>query len=246
MNFLKPAIIVILLTISSITFSQESTKDDVRLLGNFFIDAAQPSSIYFAGDFTYADFDSGSGIALAGRAGLPITELIDVGSQWAYINRDFDGGGDASGLSALELSARYHLALADNPMKISLGGLFTLPIGADEVGGDSFNFGAFAAMRYPAQDNLVLTGNLGLYSIEVADDREFSLHMGGGAIFELEPTINLIGELVIQTEEEYTMLTGGADIQLDSNIRLRPSLGIGLNDGAPDIQLMGEFLLYLR
>ncbi len=245
MNFYHGPLTVILLTTPMVTFAVDSTNDDVRLINNFFVDAATPTSAYAAGAFAYADYDNGSAIALGSRGGAPYNNKIDIGAQWVYSNNNFDNNAEASGLGPLELNARYKLHFPDSPVNVSAVGIITLPIGADEVGGDQFNFGASVATRYPAQDNLVFTANLGLFSIDYPVDREISVHLGAGTIFQLEPGISLIGELAIKTEEDYSVINAGADIQFTSNMRLRPSIAVGFDDGTADLAISAELLIFL-
>jgi len=118
-----------------------------------------------------------------------------------------------------------------------------LRIGEEKLGQDHFDFGAFAAARMPIDNGIVLMGSLGLNFVEIDDDRELSLHLGGGGIFELSPETHVTGEVGIDTEEDYFALTGGMDHALSANSRLRASLIVGLDDGAPDFALQGGFLV---
>jgi hypothetical protein len=48
----------------------------------------------------------------------------------------------------------------------------------------------------------------------------------------------------MQSEGDYMIVTGGVDFNLGSG-RVRAGLGIGLDDGAPDLKIMGGYLLTL-
>ncbi len=243
MNRFQFILAAMILAVPSITFSASSTQDGVRLIKNFFIDAVTPTSTFVAGSLGFSDFDSGSRTDLSTKGGMPINNDIDFGMQWRHISNDLDGADETSGLNALELNSRYFFKIPNSPISMSAVGLITLPVGEKKVGGDQFNFGAFAAARYPVQDNLVITANLGLLSLDLPKGREISVHMAAGTIFILEPKVGLIGELTIQTEEEYSALSVGADYQLISNISVRPALAVGLDDGAPDLELSAELLI---
>ena len=71
---------------------------------------------------------------------------------------------------------------------------------------------------------------------------ELQIGVGGGAIFEVTPQLNLQGEVNIATEaydgsENDIQLRGGADFSVDQNLSFKGGLGIGLDDGAPNWEL---------
>ena len=66
--------------------------------------------------------------------------------------------------------------------------------------------------------------------------------IGGGVIHEVNSQINIIGELNFATKGDFSMLNGGIDYQMQSSNRLRGTLGIGFDDGAPDLAIVGSFL----
>jgi len=227
--------------------TQSNTKDDVRFFQHFFNDAAGVTSTHIEGVAQYDDFDRGSRFGFGAQGGMPISDQLDVGAAWGFANTDPDRGDGESGITDIELVGRYHLK-SQSAANITVGGSFTLPVGEEKIGADNFNFGAFAAARMPIDTGIVVMGSVGLNFVEGADrfgddDRDLSLHIGGGGIFELSPETHLIGEVGIDTEEDYFALTGGMDHALSANSRLRASLDIGLDDGAPDFGLRGGFLV---
>ena len=91
-------------------------------------------------------------------------------------------------------------------------------------------------------------GPLGLNFIEYTDafgddDREMSLHLGGGAIFEFSPQTHGTAEFAMDTKEDYFALTGGVDRLLPTGARLRGAISLGLDDGAPDLALQGSYMI---
>jgi len=236
---------LLLVLISPASAQEHPARNNIRLLNNFFIDTSKSTSPFIAGKVGYADYTIGSDSSFALKGSLPINDQIDIGLQWVYSTNDISPNSDSSGLGPLELNSRYYFDLANSPVKMAVGGLITLPIGADDVAGDQFNLGAFIASRYPVQNNMVLSANLGLYSIDTPIDRELSVHLGFGTLFKLDETIHLIGEITIKTEQKYAALTTGADIQLANKIHTRPALSVGLNDGAADLELQIELVIHL-
>jgi len=78
----------------------------------------------------------------------------------------------------------------------------------------------------------------------VDDDYDSNLLFGGGTIYKVNEQLNIVGELNIWSKNDYMMLSGGVDYLL-GNGRLRGALGIGLDDGAPDITLIGSYSISL-
>ena len=141
---------------------------------------------------------------------------------------------------------RYQLK-SQSKANITVGGTLTLPIGDADIGQDSLDFGGFVAARMPVDNGMVVMGSVGLNFVEIGgpfgDDREISIHLGGGAIYQLDSRTHLTGEIGLDTEEDYFALTGGVDHILSSTGRVRAALVVGLDDGAPDFALHGGFLL---
>jgi len=246
MNYQRLFIGVIGLLVTQISWAQSNTKDDVRFFEHFFDDAAVVKSMHVEAVGSYADFDAGSAILFGAQGGMPINAQLDVGARWSFISFDVDNGGSESGISDIELWGRHRLK-SQFKANITVGGTLTLPIGDEKVGQDNLDFGAFIAARMPIDNGIVVMGSVGLNFVEVpgfgGDDRELSIHLGGGAIYQLDTLTHLTGEVAIDTEEDYFALTGGIDHKISSTSRIRGSLLVGLDDGAPDFALQGGFLI---
>lgn len=218
--------------------------DDVQLLENFFIDATRNDGFYGEPQFVFADAQGGSLIGIGGRAGLPVGENFQLGGEWSFASIDPDQGDGQSGLSDLRASGRYNFDTRGD-LQVAAGGFVTLPVGSEDIGEGNTDIGGFGAVRYPVSDDVVLVGSGGLYFVEVGDDREVSLALGGGAVFQTSRALHWLAELTIQTEGDVALLSGGADYRLASGGRLRGQLGLGLGDGSPDLQLRVGYLLGL-
>ena len=247
MKYQRLFIVAIGLLAAQLSWAQSNTKDDVRFFEHFFNDAAVVTSTYVEGVAAYGDYDAGSSFVLGAQGGIPVSDRLDAGARWAFANRDWDYGGSESGLTDIELWGRYQLNSV-SAANVTVGGALTLPVGKEEVGGDNFDLGGFLAARMPLDNGIVIMGSTGLNLVEMSDryggsDRGLSLHLGGGAIFALNPQTHLTAEIGIDTKEDYFALTGGMDHALSATSRLRAALVVGLDDGAPDFGLQGGFLV---
>lgn len=229
---------LILLVVAAPVWSQTDL-NTVRLFQSYFFDAPITKVIY--GDFglSYGSGDDVSLTFIGAQGGYPLNEKIEIQAQLGYISWKPDGGDGQSGLSDLDLYGRYFLS--DNgKTRISAGGHLSLPIGSEDVGQSAMDIGGFGAVRHKLDSGMIITGTAALISLEWGDDREMSIRLGGGAIYPYSKEMAFVGELVMQTEIEFTMLSAGVDY-LMGNGRLRGALGLGLDDGAPDIQIMATY-----
>ncbi|MDZ7285547.1 MAG: transporter [candidate division KSB1 bacterium] len=230
--------------------------DDIRLFQTFFQDAPIATAPYGEGLFQYSTYDNDlSSIDLAVQAALPVAEKLQLGGGLGFRNISPDVGDSQSGISDLLVSGRYNVV--PGPTVISVGALLTLPIGSEDIGEGTLDFGGFGSLRHRLESGLVLTGTLGLDFAETKvpkfnpstgrneTDSEYdnSLLLGGGVIYPTKNKLNLIGELNFRTEGDYILLSGGIDYPLKSGGRLRGGLGLGLDDGAPNFTLRAGYLL---
>ncbi len=236
-------IMTIMCTMSSV-YTQDALKSDVHLFQTFLRDAPISSRPYGDAGFTYGDYNYFSNWSLGFQGAYPINPKVEVGTRLDFLNYSPDAGNGESGLSDLFLTGRY-LIIPEN-MNLSAGAFITLPIGSKDVGQNNFDFGAYGALRYPLTNGMVLSGILGLDFLEIGNDRKTSLMIGGGAIYPVQENFAIIGELNIQTEVNYALLSGGVDYSLAGGSKLRGALGFGLDDGAPDFALLASFLFFLK
>lgn len=217
---------------------------EVHLFLNPLSDSPISDSAYAEGTLSYFDFDHGKGTDIGIDASFPINNQIEVAGSISYMTLDPDGFDSESGISDLAIVVKYNLQ--QGPTNFSAGGKFTLPIGDEDLGQDSFDFGGFGSVRHAVSNTIVLTGLIGANFLEIQEgndeDREFSLNLAGGAIFEVNNRLSVIAEADLETETDWMMIFGGADYAINSG-RLRGGLGFGLDDGAPDFALTGGYLV---
>ncbi len=232
--------LLVLTTLLTSMATAQDTANDVKLLQSFFSDASIAGSAYFEGGFQFDDFNGFSILGLAGRGGIPINEQIEINAQLAFARVESDFR-DASGLTDPIVAARVRVV--DDKAKVAVGGFITLPAGDEDIFQGDFNLGGFGAIRYPAGPKTVLTGTAGLSFLESGNDRDVSLAIAGGIIQSINNRFSFVGELELETENSVGLLSAGFDYRLSSGPRFRGALGIGVDDGSPDLGLLLSILL---
>jgi hypothetical protein len=187
---------------------------------------------------------------------LPTLPALELGTRFGIIHFDPDGAGSETGLTDIDLWGKYQF-YRDAQMMLSGGLLLTLPTGRDDVihprASGEINVEAFVAGRYQADRQTALIAHFMLrrnsdMDIEINNfrrsiDGKFQMGIGAGIIYEVAPALNLIGEFNLATEayddmDNEIQLWGGAEYKLAPGVSLRGGLGIGLDDGSPDIEIM--------
>ncbi len=249
---MKLGFLLLNLLLSTMVFAADTTiplnlKQDVHLYLNTLKDSSISKSPFIEAGMNYADFDHSSAFSLGARAGFPLDDRLEILADMNFVKRDPDGNAKSqSGLTDLTMVGKY--LLIPGPTQVSVGGLFTLPIGEDDLGQGNFNFGGFASLRHPVSEIVLLTGGVGLDIIElhtgaISTDRKASLNLNGGAIIALNEQIHVITEAEIRTKTDEFMLTAAVDMALEKKVRLRGGIGLGVDDASPDFTLAGSFLI---
>lgn len=225
--------------------SSSSTLNDVRLFQSFFEDAPIAKTNYVQPSFSYSDYEAMSVMTIGAMGGHPFSPKMDLGGELHYASYSWEHVDDGeSGITDLGLYGRYNLK-SEKDQVVSVGAKLTLPIGSEDIGQGNMNFGGYGAYRKALSGGMVVTATAGLYFYEVGDDRENFIRLGGGLIKQMNKKTNLVGEFVMQTEFDYMMLSGGVDYAMSNGAKLRGGLGLGLDDGAPDLMLMAGYFLKL-
>lgn len=269
-NLKMQLLLVVMLIIALPVFGQTNL-DNVRLFQSFFYDAPIAQTGYVEGGLQFSDYDFASILGLGGQGGYPINEKIEVGASLQFLNWSPEEGDGQSGLSDLGAYGRYNV-MNNGQTNFSAGAMITLPIGSEDVGQGNLNFGAFGAMRHALENGMIITGTIGLnfYETKTYEEGDFTqgyfdpntgewvppvytegeekteyenyLNIGGGVIYPVNDMLNVVGELTFRSEGDYMMLSGGGDYVMGSG-RVRGALGIGLDDGAPDLMIMGGYII---
>lgn len=255
------------LTLSLSTFAGD-LDDDVHLFQNFFRDATITSNPYGEGYLNFNSYDYGSITDIGVRGGYGINSNLEVNANVGFRNINPENGDGESGLMDVMASGRY-LVFQQNGLRITAGGFLTLPIGSEDIWQSRLNFGAFGAARYYLSNGMVITSTLGLdfdettnveykgggiefvngeliYTepeIKETTEYENSLVLAAGVIYPFSGVMAFVGEFMMKSNADYSMLSGGVDYTLNQNGRVRGALGLGLDDGAPDVMLLVSYLM---
>jgi len=222
-----------------------STEDlnDVRPFQSWIQDAVVTEGIDLEPVLEFANRDFGNSLFAGARVASWVRPDLEVGARFGVVRTDpesvlgMEVEGE-TGASDLLVHARYLFPRREGAPQVSVGGGLDLPIGEEAAGQGSADFTAFVAARYEIAEGVELLGNAGLESLEVADGRENGLRLGGGAILPLTDDLAALAEFVIGTAGEFAAVSGGLDLELPPGGHLRAGIALGLDDGAPDYQLL--------
>ncbi len=228
---------------------------NTRLLQRVERDGAVFTGAYLDGQFRYQKWDNAKGWLLGPTFAMAIPDLpqLEFGSRVFLVSMDPDHGSSETGIGDIDIWGKYQFI--DDPVLLSAGMLFTLPTGDDDVihynATGEFNVELFGAARYYIEDSVALIGNTGLRFNADADagkgggefDGEVQFMLGAGVIFEATPELDILGELDFATEAYKDMdsqieLTGGVEYAFTEAFAGRGGIGVGLDDGAPDVELI--------
>jgi len=175
---------------------------------------------------------------------------FEFGGKVGFGSTDTPGGIlDGDGATDLDLWAKVDLG-SFSGTRLAVGAIGTVPTGDDSVGlgTDAFALGGFLSMRRPTR-HAVFHADIGA---RVQDDgRVFGVDIDGrtsgffgfGAIIPLDDRLDLIAEGRFESErfrgaDPDTRVLGGIDWRVAGRGRLRAAVGVGVTDGAPDVQLI--------
>jgi len=175
---------------------------------------------------------------------------VELGVRVGFGNTD--GPVDGSGATDLEAWGKYLLESQSQNVQFAFGGVVTIPTG-DETAGlgeDSFGGSAFGTIRYRL-DRLILSGHLGVqfngagrqFGQTVDRDGETALQLGAGLIYPFSGSVSGIAEISfdggrLEDSDDDLRLLGGVNWRIGGRSTLRGALTFGLDDGAPDAQIL--------
>jgi hypothetical protein len=231
--------------------AQAPTSGSDRLFLSFFEDATIIDSQWWEGQIDYADYDDFNTLLVRGVAAFNPRENLEVGGRVGFGSSDADMGIDGSGATDLDVYGKWHFgARPDGKTEFAAGAIVTVPTGDDSVGlgFDAFALGGFGSMRYRLAD-AILTGNVGfrmnddarIFGVDI--DGELSPFVGLGYIRPLSDEVTFVGELRFESERfdggsSDVRALGGINLRAFNRGMLRAAVGVGLDDGAPDIQFI--------
>lgn len=236
---------------------------DSRLLQRPEYDGAVVTGAWLRGEARYQHWKLGDEIKsdclmIGPTFALPLAyDLVEVGGRIWLMDYIPDEGGTQGGVSDMDLWGKY--LILDDPLLLSVGALFTLPTGREKIlyprASGEFNFEIFSGLRYYASDIVALLGHISLRynsDMDVAYrgwpgevDGKTSFGIGAGVIFQAAPGFNILGELNLETERYEDIdndieITGGVEYSLNDMISLNGGIGVGLDKGAPQFEVISS------
>ncbi len=192
---------------------------------------------------------------------IPAIPNFEIGAKLWLMNANYDHFDSETGLSDIDCWGKYQFYNMNN-LLISGGIQLTLPLGSDSIlhprASGETNIELFGAARYRVSEITSVVGHVGLrrnadadvdlsskngFDIDAEIEGETQIEAGCGIIYQLQPSLNLLGEFNIATEayddsESDIEMTFGAEYMLKPNMSVKGGLGFGLDDGAPQAELI--------
>ena len=215
---------------------------DVRPFQAWVTDAVFTRGVDVEPEFRFQDVDFATFIVAGARLAAWVNPNLEAGGRWGFASFDPEGGDGSTGLRDLDLYARHRIAV-DADLDLAAGAEIGLPIGDDDVGAGNLAFRGFGALRYDVDGDMTVLAHAGFESIERGDDRKFGLVLGGGVIVPLTEEAALVTELGFASASDAAQITGGIDFELPPGGHLRAALALGLDDGAPDVEVVLGFAI---
>lgn len=224
-------------------------------------DGAVMQTPWLQGGVGYEDYDYSDVVNLGVTfiSSLPSVRKLELGGRLYYLNVDGDSdliAEDGDGLSDIDIWGKYQV-ISNSDFMLSVGLLLTLPTGSEDIpdirSTGEVNAELFAGGRYQANKQMAVIGHLGFRQNSDMDvetrfgttlelEGELQVELGGGVLYQATSNFQLQGELNFATEayddgDNFILLSGGADYAINSNLHFKGGLGLGLDDGAPDLAL---------
>ena len=225
---------------TSHAYTTTNDLSDVRPFKAWVTDATFTRGVDVEPVLVFGDGDDFSTLLAGVRAAVWVAEGFELGGSWGFRSVDPNVGDTNNGLDDLAIYGRYELPV-ETDATIAIGAEFTLPVGKADVGASNFDVNVFGALRYDANGDATFFGHVGVQSIERRGDREAGLLLGGGVLVPLTEELALVSELVFSPASDAASILGGIDFELPPGGHLRAALSMGLDDGAPDFELLLGF-----
>ncbi len=200
-----------------------------------------------------------------------LVDRLELGARLDYMDRDVPGGGSESGLGDTTAWAKWQFFHNPVQFTVGMEVSLPTGDEDALLGTGEFDIGVFGAVRknldeayitgyFGFRNNGDATVGADVFGNDAKLEGDTSIFLGGGVMFPLNDRFALSGELRVETErydydgsgveekavgtlggESLIDLTAGGYWYLSRKATLRAGIGIGLDDGAPDWQLIGGF-----
>jgi hypothetical protein len=218
-------------------------------------DAALVENQWWEGQAEFSDYDGFDTKILRGVVAFQVARDVEVGGRVGFGDTDVSGPGGGSGATDLDLWGKYYLGQAAGATEFAVGGILTVPTGDDTagLGLDAFSLAAFGALRH-RMNRAILAAHAG---VRLNGDGSFlgspelegkaSAIVGAGWIVPVSDQVSFVAELNLESKrfeggDTDARLLGGVNWRIANQGTVRGAVSVGLDDGAPDTQLIGAYV----
>ncbi len=226
-----------------------------RLFERFIEDAAVTPGGFIEGRYVYQNLKDGTSHFVGPLIAFKVVKDLETGITFGFLDRHPDSGPQTSGLSALDMYAKYRLP-GSGPGRFALGTRIKSPT-SDE--GKKFGTGRsdvelFGAFRADLEA-VTLVGNLGVRhngdpGAGLPEGKD-SLLMGGGILMPASPRFTLSLEATWESKRiegaksDARLTVGVQTFGPDLRGGFRGAVAFPLSNGAPDLAvILGAFYTY--
>jgi hypothetical protein len=232
-----------------------SDRSSRRLFQRFVEDAVVSSGGWIEGQYRYQNLSDGSTHYAGPLIAFKMVNNVEAGLRFGFLDVRPEGGPNGSGLSDIDLFAKYRLKGAGRG-RFALGTLVKVPV-ADEtegLGTGRSDLELFAAYRADL-DAVSLVANAGFRHNgdpkAPLPSTEDSLLMGVGLLLPATSRLTFVIEGTYESERfkgapnDARLTVGMQSMGEQRHGGFRGALAIPLSDGAPDYEVLaGAFFVY--
>ncbi len=236
-------------TVSRGPSSMGADRGDRRLFQRFIEDAAVVPGGWIEGQLDFQNLpDDSDRLFIGPLIAFKISDEIEAGLRFGFLRVDDDSGPEGSGLSDIDLYAKYRFPAWRG--QAAIGALLKLASGDEEdgLGTGEKDLEIFTAWRADLEA-VTLTANVGVRLNGSPDPpvprTEDSLLLGGALILPASSGLSFVIEATYESERfkhadpDARLTLGFQSLRGDPGGGFRAALAIPLSDGAPDYELIG-------
>ncbi|MCP3981480.1 MAG: hypothetical protein GY716_19450 [bacterium] len=241
------------LAISAPALAQATSNSD-RLFNSFIEDAVIVDNQWWEGRLEYQDPEFADITVLNGLAAFRPWKRIEVGARVGFGDSDVENSTlDGSGATDLDGWVKYFFGASEEGTEFAVGSVVTLPTGDDSafLGADAFALSAFGTLRRQF-NRVILSAHAG---VQFNEDGQIGLvelegetaPLGGVAvIWPTSDRLSLVGEATLRGErfegqDSDVRILAGVNWRRFKRGILRGAVAFGLDDGAPDLQVIAGY-----
>ena len=234
--------------------SSSATNADQRLFLSFIEDATVVENQWWEGQVEFSEGDFVDVNIIRGIVAFQVADDVEVGGRVGFGDTDIPGGRGGSGATDLDLWGKYYFGQGSGSTEFAAGGVLTIPTGDDTagLGVDSFGVSAFGTLRH-GMEKVILSAHAALRLNGDARflggpelDGKVSASVGVGVIAPISDQLAFVGEIDLESKrfdggDTDSRILGGLNWRVGNQGELRGAIALGLDDGAPDTQVLGGY-----